>query len=298
MRLEPTRAAEPFRDFPEPALCDYNRAMTFVEVAGRRVYYELHEGPRGASALPLLLLNGIGGSCRGWLPLQVPELSKSRSVLIFDHRGVGDSDDPGGPFGTDDLAEDTAALLDALEIQRADILGAFMGGMAAQELAIRHPSKVHRLVLVGSYSRADAKRRMLLEDWATLSLAGVDALNMLRERLVWTLTDETLEQTDLIESMIDFFLKQDTPVPRELFMRQCQACLGHDTSDRLADIQCPTLILCGRQDQLTPPKLHRALAEAIPNSRLVVLDFGAHLVMAESAIRFNQTVLQFLDDGS
>jgi len=272
--------------------------MAFVEVAGRRVYYELHEAEQSAHALPLLLLNGIGGSCSGWLPLQVPELSQSRPVLIFDHRGVGESEDPGGPFGTADLADDTAHLLEALGIGRADVLGAFMGGMAAQELAIRHPDRVHRMVLVGCYCRPDAKRRMLLEDWAALSRAGVDELDMLRERLVWTLTDETLEQTDLIETMLDFFLKQNTPVPRDLFVRQCEACLRHDTSDRLAQIDCPTLILCGRQDQLTPPRFHRELAEAIPNSRLVVLDFGAHLVMAESAVRFNQTVAQFLDERS
>ena len=64
----------------------------------------------------------------------------------------------------------------------------------------------------------------------------------------------------------------------------------------LGGIACQTLILCGRQDQLTPLRLHRQLAEAIPNSRLVVVDFGAHLVMAESAIRFNQVVAQFLDE--
>jgi pimeloyl-ACP methyl ester carboxylesterase len=57
------------------------------------------------------------------------------------------------------------------------------------------------------------------------------------------------------------------------------------------------LIVCGKDDQLTPPKLHRKLAEGIPGSRLVVIDFGAHLVMAESAVRFNQIVLQFLDEG-
>ena len=68
------------------------------------------------------------------------------------------------------------------------------------------------------------------------------------------------------------------------------------TPEELADIACQTLILCGRQDQLTPLRLHRELAEAIPNSRLVVVDFGGHLVMAESAIRFNQIVLQFLDE--
>ncbi len=171
-----------------------------------------------------------------------------------------------------------------------------MGGMAAQELALRHPARVRRLVLVGTYAKPDAKRRMLLEDWAALARAGVPMDGMIRKRLVWTLSDETLEQTDLIETMLDFFVKEDTPVGSELFGRQCEACLRHDTSDRLAEIRQPTLILCGRQDQLTPPKLHRELSEGIPGSRLVVIDFGAHLVMAESAVRFNQVVQQFLDE--
>jgi pimeloyl-ACP methyl ester carboxylesterase len=120
--------------------------------------------------------------------------------------------------------------------------------------------------------------------------------SMIRKRLVWTLSDETLEQTDLIETMLDFFLKEDTPVGSELFERQCEACLHHDAMDRLSQILQPTLILCGRQDQLTPPKFHRELADNIPGSRLVIIDFGAHLVMAESAVRFNQVVLQFLDE--
>ena len=268
--------------------------MPFVSVRGRRTFYELFGADGDAPVLALM--NGIGGSCRGWLPLQVPELSKTRRTLIFDHRGVGQSEDPGGPFSTADLADDTAALFDALEIERADVLGSFMGGMAAQELALRHADRVRRLVLVGTYARPDAKRRMLLEDWAALAHAGVPMEGMIRKRLVWTLSDETLEQTDLIETMLDFFVKDDTPVGSDLFARQCEACLQHDTLERLGGIHQPTLVLCGKYDQLTPPKLHRQIAEAIPGSRLVVIDFGAHLVMAESVVRFNQVVLQFLDD--
>jgi len=270
--------------------------MADILVNGRHVYYELHGASASSGAPPLVLLNGIGGSCRGWKALQVPELAQSRQVLIFDHRGVGESEDPGGSFATSDLADDTAALLRTLEIERADVLGAFMGGMAAQELALRAPDLVRRLVLVGCYSKPDAKRRMLLEDWAGVAGAGVGMESMLRKRLVWTLCEETLEQTDLIETMLDFFLKEDMPVGRDLFVRQCEACLRHDTADRLREITAPTLILCGRQDQLTPPKFHRELADAIPGSRLVVIDFGAHLVMAESAVRFNQIVAQFLDE--
>lgn len=270
--------------------------MAQIDVAGRRVYYELHGARASSDATPLVLLNGIGGSCRGWKALQVPELAKGRQVLIFDHRGVGESTDPGGSFRTTDLADDTAALLDTLEIERADVLGAFMGGMVSQELALRSPERVRRLILVGCYAKPDAKRRMLLEDWAAVAVAGVGMESMLRKRLLWTLCEETLEQTDLIETMLDFFLKEDMPVPRDLFVRQCEACLRHDASERLHEITAPTLILCGRQDQLTPPKFHRQLSDAIPKSRLVVIDFGAHLVMAESAVRFNQIVSQFLDE--
>lgn len=273
--------------------------MAFAKVDGRQVYYELHE-PEATPLVqhpPLVLLNGVGGSCRGWLPLQVPEFSKSRPTFIFDHRGVGQSEDPGTGFSTRDLADDTAGLFEALDIEQADVLGAFMGGMAAQELALSHPGKVRKLVLVGSYARPDAKRRMLLEDWAALARAGMPMDGMVRKRLVWTLSDETLEQEDLIGTMLDFFLEQDTPVGSELFERQCEACLHHDTTARLGDIRQPTLIVCGKDDQLTPPKLHRELAQGIPQSRLVVIDFGAHLVMAESAVRFNQVVLQFLDEN-
>lgn len=269
--------------------------MPIVEVAGRNVYYELHTRDAAKGDVPLLLIGGTGGSCRGWIPLQVPEFSKTRPTLIFNFRGVMDSDDPGGSFTTGDLAEDTSGLLDALDIERADVLGAFMGGMTAQELALRHPHRVRNLILLGSYARPDAKRRFVLEDWATLARANISHEVLMRTRLTWTVEDATLEQTDLIESMLAFYKKEGPPVPNDLFARQCDACVAHDTLDRLDKIVQPTLVICGRHDRLTPPSLHHELAEGIPNSRLVVIQYGAHLVMVESAERFNQVVLQFLE---
>jgi pimeloyl-ACP methyl ester carboxylesterase len=270
--------------------------MAITEISSRRFYYELHESKAATKGTPLLLLNGMGGSCRGWLPIQVPEFSKTRNTLIMNHRGVVESNDPGGPFGTADLADDVALLLDALEIEKADVLGSFMGGMAAQELALRHPERVRRLALLGTYARPDAKRRLLLEDWASLARAEISHDVLLRIRLTWTLEDRTLEQTELIEGMLKFFEEEGTPVSHDLFERQCEACLGHDTFDRLGQIRHPTLVVCGMHDRLTPPTLHRELAENLPNARLVVLQYGAHLVMAESAERFNQVVLSFLDN--
>lgn len=269
--------------------------MPIAEINDRKIDYEIYGPDAAMSARPLVLINGMGGSSRGWLPLQVPEFSKSRRTLLINHRGVMGSEDPGGSFSTADLADDVALLLDALKIESADILGSFMGGMAAQELALRHPDRVHHLALLGTYARADAKRRLILEDWASLARAKISQKILLRTRLAWTLEDRTLEQTELIEGMLKFFEKEGSPVSHDLFVRQCEACLRHDTFDRLGEIQHPTLVVCGRHDRLTPPTLHRELADHIPNARLVVLQYGAHLVMVESAERFNQVILHFLD---
>jgi pimeloyl-ACP methyl ester carboxylesterase len=268
--------------------------VSHIAVGSRKVYYESHGDHPGT---PLILIMGTGGSCRGWLPLQVPDFSEQHRTLIYDHPGVGGSEDPGGPFSVAGFADDAVGLMDALEIERAHVLGVFMGGMVAQEVALRHPDRVSRLILAGTYARPDAKRRMLLQQWRDLSLGGMPIEAMVRERLLWTLQDETLEQTDLIDQMIEFFVRDGSPLSEEVFARQCDACLGHDTADRLREIQHPTLVICGRRDQLTPPQLHRELADEIPNAHLVTINYGGHLVMAESAEQFNHTVLQFLAES-
>ena len=265
--------------------------MPYAVVQGRKIYYEAHGDHVGP---PLLLATGTGGSCRGWIPLQVPDFSRERRTVIFDYPGVGESEPFDGAFSTADLAELTAGLIETLELGRVDVLGAFMGGMVAQELALRHPERVDRLVLVGTYARPDAKRRLLLQQWKELAGVEVGTAIWVRDRLLWTVQDETLEQTDIIDAMVDYFNRESPPLSAELFVQQCDACLRHDTFDRLRDIDSRTLVICGRHDQLTPPSLHRQLDDELPNSRLVTLSYGAHLVMVESAQAFNAVVLDFL----
>ena len=267
--------------------------MAYASVGGRKLYYEVHGEAPG---VPLVLVMGMGGSCRGWLPLQVPELSQHFRTVIFDHRGTGQSEDSGESFTTVDLADDVDGLLGELGIERAHVLGAFMGGMVVQELALRHPERVDRIVLAGTYARPDAKRRLLLELWRDLARGGAAIDALVRERLLWTLQDETLEQTDLIESMVSFFTRDDTPLTEDVFARQCEACLGHDTADRLREVRARSLVVCGRRDQLTPPSFHRELADEIPDSHLVTIHYGGHLVMVESAEQWNRLVVQFLND--
>jgi 3-oxoadipate enol-lactonase len=268
--------------------------MPLIEIGSRKIYHEVHGEAAGT---PLLLVAGMGGSCQGWLPLQIPEFSKQLRVVSFDHRGVGGSSDPGGSFSIPEFADDAVALLDALEIERAHVLGSFMGGMVAQEMALRHAGRVESLVLTGTYARPDAKRRLLLEHWAKLAQGGASLEAMIRERLLWTLLDETLESTELIQSMIELFAKDGMPLTAEDLSRQCDACLGHDTADRLGDVPHPTLGICGEKDRLTPPALNRQVADSIPHARMIAIPYAAHLVLLEAAEHYNRVVLRFIAEG-
>ena len=109
--------------------------------------------------------------------------------------------------------------------------------------------------------------------------------------------DETLDDTELVEGMIDFFRRDGPASPPGVFVRQCDACLGHDVLERLPELSAPTLVVCGEHDQLTPVRLHRELTEHLPDGRLVVLPHAGHLVEVETADRFNSVVDQFLDEG-
>jgi len=271
--------------------------MPFADVADHKLYYELHDAEDSDSEfLPLLLVTGMGGRCEGWLPYQVPSLRARRPVLIYDHRGVGESDDVGSPFTTAALARDLTGLLDSLGIEQVDAAGYFLGGMTIQEAALASPEHFRRLVLIGSWARPDARRGMLLAEWAALARAGISGASMTRQRLIWTFSEEALEHTELIDPAIARLDDGKTPLTGESFARQCDACASHDTLDRLASLEHPTLAICGRRDHLTPPKFSRAIAEAMPNARDIALSYCGHACMIERADRFNEIVLHFLDE--
>ncbi len=269
--------------------------MPTLRLRDFELYYELHGKPLDReSGIPLILIMGIGASCHGWLVLQVPSLGHDRPNIIFDNRGAGRSEDPGAEFSTRDMAEDTRALLDHLGIERANVLGAFLGGMVAQELAIAYPERVHTLTLVGTFARADARRRMLLEHWCDLARQNISYEQAVRSRLLWTLHDLTFEQRDILDAMLEFYLESEAPMESKVYERQVIACLKHDSLDRLDAIRAPTLVICGEADLLTPLPLARQLANRVANARLVPIQGAGHMVPVEMARRFNRLVSRFL----
>jgi pimeloyl-ACP methyl ester carboxylesterase len=265
--------------------------MPSFSTRGFDIYYETHGFGDGD---PLILIMGMGGTCQGWTVLQVPELARDRTTVIFDNRGAGRSADPGGPFTTRDMADDTLALMDELGFERAHVLGAFLGGMVAQEVALAAPSRVQGLVLAGTWAAPDGRRRMLLDLWKSMRESGLPTEDLIKTRLVWTLHDLTFDHQDLIDAMWQFYLEDDAWQEDKVFVRQIEAALAHDSLDRLEQIQSPTLIICGEQDLLTPLHMHRQLANGIPTARLVPMAGAGHLIAAELAPRFNRLVSRFL----
>jgi pimeloyl-ACP methyl ester carboxylesterase len=119
-----------------------------VRANGQELYFEVHgQGP------PLVLVMGIGYDATLWTLAQVPALSQMFQVVIFDNRDAGRSSSATGPYTIADMADDVAALMDALDIKRAHLLGLSMGGMIAQEFALRHAGRLHRLVLIAVVAR-------------------------------------------------------------------------------------------------------------------------------------------------
>ena len=132
--------------------------MPYIQANGINIYYEL-----AGEGTPLLLIRGLGSTCEGFRA-QIGGLAPHFQVVAFDNRCVGRTDQPQIPFTIADMADDTAALLDALEIESAHVFGVSLGGMIAQELSLRHPHKVRRLAL--GCTHAGPRTAVRSPDWA------------------------------------------------------------------------------------------------------------------------------------
>jgi 3-oxoadipate enol-lactonase len=264
--------------------------VSFARAAdGTRLHYEVI-GP--AAAPPLLLIQGLGADARGWV-LQRRALARQYRCILFDNRGVGRSEVPSGPYELEVMAADAAAVLQAAGYPSAHVLGASMGGVIAQILAVRHPHQVRSLMLACTACRHEPWRRELLEDWAcTAEEGGMRALAV--RVLRWVVGPRSHQRLYLPAQLFRTLL---LGLSVEGFVNQARAILSmhDDVRAELAGIQVPTLVIVGSQDILTPVGDSEELAERIPDAELVVLGGAGHAVMAERVGVFNRTVLGFLD---
>jgi 3-oxoadipate enol-lactonase len=246
------------------------------------LYYELEgTGER------LLLISGTGQDLRRARLGGAPGF-EAFELLQFDQRGLGQSEVPEGPYTMADYADDAAGLLDAVGWKDCLVMGVSFGGMVAQELAIRHGERVDRLVLACTSAGGAGGASYPLHELVDL---GPD--ESLRQRLEiidtrWDATwrDANPDMVRLIgEGMRGFGAGGDaTDGPTGLRL-QLEARAQHDTSGRLGQIRCPTLVCGGRFDGIAPAANSEFLAQAIPGAHLRLFD-GGHIFFMQDPAAF------------
>jgi pimeloyl-ACP methyl ester carboxylesterase len=254
------------------------------------MYYEI----RGDGE-PLLLIRGVGSTCEGFKP-QVEGLSPYFRVISFDNRCVGRTDQPQEPFTIADMADDTAALLDALEVHSAHVFGVSLGGMVAQELALRHPQKVRRLVLACTH--AGPRTAVRAPDWAIRIFdesRDMPRREALRHSIPILFSRKTIEErSELVEETLA--VMENNNQPKSSYMLQLGAVMKHDTIDRLSQIAHRTLVMTGSEDALVAPGNSRLIAERIPGARLIEFPETGHLFFTEKPDEVNRVLIDFFGE--
>ena len=262
-----------------------------ADSAGVRIAYEvIGDGP------PLVLAHGLGYARWGWEPV-APTLADHFTVLTFDNRGIGASDIPEGPYTARAMAADVAAVLDAAGMDRAHVAGTSLGGMVAQEFAIRWPERVDRLVLActtpgggRAFPLPERTLRLIAE---APTLAPEVALRRFVENAVAERT--VAERPELVQRIYEKRL--EFPPHPSGWQAQAAAGTSHDACSRLHEIQAPTLILHGTEDGVVDPRNAAVLARAIPAARVVMFPGTGHLFFWEEPDRFVEIVRDFLEEG-
>jgi pimeloyl-ACP methyl ester carboxylesterase len=245
---------------------------------------DLHYVQRGEGE-PLLLIQGMSGTHLSWGETFLAELERDFALTVFDNRGVGRNTFDPGPFSIADLADDAAGLLDTLGLDSAHVLGISMGGMVAQELTLRHPARVRTLALGCTYAGGAGSALTDPSVFQRLSQAWMTGDRDQILRTAWEINvsggfarDETAYEAFKAAAL-------SLPVPQKVIMAQLQAVSGHDTSARLGEIEAPTLVIHGDEDQMLPVSNAKAIAAAIPNARLEILEGVGHMFWIEEPAR-------------
>lgn len=238
---------------------------------------------------PLVLIMGLNAPGSAWQP-HVDQWAKSWRCVMVDNRGAGRSPAPPGPYRTGLLAEDYARLIRRLALGPCRVVGISMGGAIAQELALRHPDLVERLVLVATWSRPHPYTGAVLDGLAALR-AAVDepTFNAYLQTLVWT--------PDWFAAHLDELVAARSEVPAvgvPALAAQAAACRDHHTFDRLAGIPVPTLVTAGGVDRFVPVGCSEEIAQRVPGARLEVFTGTGHVHHWEELVRFNRLVEEFL----
>jgi len=263
--------------------------MPFVSATdGTRIHYEV-TGRIGRT--PVLMIQGLGASKNAWNLQRIAMATRFR-IISFDNRGAGRSDKPTEPFTLEQMADDAIAVLDAAGIETAHVVGASMGGVISQIVAVKYPQRVRSLTLVCTACRNHPWRQELLQSWAkTAEEKGM--IEVGKEAAQWVMSPRSFRR---LVPAFTWMGPLAALRPRHSFVSQIHAILDtrEDLVDQLSTITAPTMVIVGNQDILTPRGDSEEIAERIPNAELVVISGAAHGLMMEHSSTFNKILIEFL----
>jgi 3-oxoadipate enol-lactonase len=257
-------------------------------INGIELAYEL----RGAGT-PLVMIHGAQGDQSMFVGLAAAFAPEYR-VLTFDQRGSGLSAKPDMPYSMAMFADDTAALMDHLSMPSAHILGVSMGGMIAQEFAIRHPRRVRSLVLgcttPGGPNAIRASGDSLANAYSTKPMSAEERGKALAEA-AFSKT-YLANHPEIIDSMIES--RRQRPIDNVGFAHRMKAASAHNTYDRLSQIRCPTLVITGKDDALIAWENSQIIAERVPGAELVLLEPAGHCFWLEQPEKTRDAIAHFI----
>jgi 3-oxoadipate enol-lactonase len=244
---------------------------------------------RRGDGQPLALVHGLGYARWGWEPV-ADALAERFEVVLLDNRGIGESDAPAGPYTAAEMAEDVVRVLDEARVDSAHIVGTSLGGIVAQELALRS-ERVDRLVLVCTTPGGpNAAPMPLVTARLIAEAASLEPIVALRRFVENALAPGAPEE--LVERILAHRLR--TAQPPAAWAAQAAAGVSFDAWDRLPELRAPTLVLHGTEDVVVDPANSTLLVERIPDARLEWFTGCGHLLFWEEPERFVGLVGEFL----
>jgi len=260
--------------------------MARIPVGDGSIYYE-----RQGAGFPVLFISGLGGVASFWND-QAAAFAKKFDVVTHDHRGIGQSDPSRSGYTVDRMAADVIGLMDALDIERAHVVGHSTGGAIAQILAIEHPKRLASAVLSATWTKPDAyfRRLFALRKDILLRLgpsAYVQANTLYLYPAAWVAKNNEKLRHAEAQSLAVF-------PPTEIAASGIDAILAFDRTELLGRIKTPVLIVGAEDDLVTPAYFSEELARRIPAAEVKIFPSGGHAFPQVRAREFNQAVLPFL----
>lgn len=266
-------------DAPRPA-------FDSVEIPGGSLW-----AAQAGNGPDVVLVSGLGDTHEIWDDL-VPLLAARHRVTLFDNRGVGRSPRGTPPLSIRAFAQETVALMNALGVDRAHLVGSSMGGTIVQEIALAHAGRVASLALAGTWARPDAHLSRLLRHFSRLHVL-LDESECTEAISLWAYSGQAYADGTVDRLMDSMSRSTSPPQPPQVFAETAEAAIAHDAADRLGSVGCPTLVMVGGEDRICPLRLSEDLLGLVPDSTLEVLRARGHQPFQEDAEEFTAALRAF-----